>query len=270
MTGQTPTRIRTTHNTNIGRRACVALEEKKMNMRKLAFAAAMALGPVAVVACKQDAPTVPIDPKLVAIAGDSQAGFVDSVFPLAFIVRINDGSSSRGVPNVPIAWQITSGAGELVNVNDGTPITVTDARGFASVSIRPTVLGAITVTASTATLPGALATFTAFARRVPDVVIRVDPGFDCGDPSTFKGPDGSSDVSVPVGALVEWVYAESAVSTFPCMAVVKSDTVPLGGAPFVGILNVGDRFQFVPDVAGTWGYFDANNGGRGTLTARAP
>ena len=257
------------HNKTIRRRACVAAEEMKMNMNKLAFAAAIALGPLALVACNRDAPTDPIEPRIVASGGNAQAGYVDSVFPSAFVVQVND-RTRKGVPDVRVEWTITSGAGELVNVKDEGPFTLTDARGFASVSVRPTVLGAITVTASTAAVPGVLATFTAFARKAPDIVIHIQPGLNCGDPSTFRGPDGSSDVTVPVGALVEWVYAESYSSTFPCMAVVQSDTVPVGGTPFVGLLNGGDLFQFVPKVAGTWEYGDVNNGGRGTLTARAP
>jgi hypothetical protein len=271
--------IRNSHNKNTG--DAHASQSRKMNMSKLAstqfipnkfrtFAAALALGPLALAACsKQDAPTGPIEPRMIAVGGNAQAGFVDSVLPLAFVVRVND-RSNRGVPGVPIEWRITSGTGDLVSVDDGAPFTVTDARGLAAVSVRPTAPGTITVTASTTTVPGALATFTAFARRVPDVVIHIDPGFDCGDPSTFRGPDSSSDVTVRVGAVVEWVYAESATSFFPCMAVVQSDTVPPGGAPFVGLLDVGARFQFVPEVEGTWVYVDANNGGRGTLTARVP
>jgi hypothetical protein len=241
-----------------------------MSMSKLAFAAAVALGPLALTACKHDdAPTEPIAPVLVAIGGNAQSGFVDSVLPLAFVVRVKD-RSNRGVPDVPIEWRITSGAGDLASVADGTPFTVTDSRGLAAVSLRPTALGFVTVAASTATLPGALATFSAFARRVPDVVIHIDPGFDCGDPSTFRGPDNSSDDTVKVGAVVEWVYGVQASPFFNCTAVVQSTTAPLGGSPFVGLMDLGGRFQFVPEVAGTWDYVDANNGGRGTLTAVAP
>lgn len=38
---------------------------------------------------------------------------------------------------------------------------------------------------------------------------------------------------------------------------MTSSTTPPGGAPFdSGTLEAGARFQFVPDVAGTWEYFD--------------
>jgi hypothetical protein len=69
--------------------------------------------------------------------------------------------------------------------------------------------------------------------------------------------------------VVEWVYADKAAS-WPCSANIQSTQVPVGGAPLGATLAAHERFQFVPTVAGTWVYVDAENGGRATLTAVAP
>ena len=79
----------------------------------------------------------------------------------------------------------------------------------------------------------------------------------------------SNDVTVPVGAKVEWQYAEWLFQS--CEARITSISVPPGGEAFdSGIIKPGLPFQFVPRVAGTWEYIDAINGGSGKLTARAP
>lgn len=235
-------------------------------MRPLTFATAtISFGLFGLVACHHDAPTQSVEPRIVAERGNAQTGYIDTRLPVDFVVRVS-GPDGEGVPNVSIDWRVTSGAGELVAV--GLPMTVTDASGRAAVSLRPTALGAITVTASTPALPGALATFTAFATKAPDVVIRILPGFDCGDPSTFVGPDGTNDVIVRVGAVVEWVYSVSGNGT--CSAQLRSTTVPPGGASIDAFLGPQDRFQFVASVAGTWTVADVSNGGGGTVTAEAP
>jgi len=180
------------------------------------------------------------------------------------------GPDRKGVPNVPIEWRVTAGAGELLPSLHDVPMSVTNAEGFAAVAFRPTALGVITVTATTAALPGKVVIFNVSARRKPGIVIRIVPGFDCGDPSTFVGPNSSSDVTVSVGTVVEWVYPVGGIGGFTCTAHVRSLVAPPGGAPLDGLLAVNDYFQFAPDVPGTWDYIDAFNGGGGTLTARAP
>ena len=241
-----------------------------MSKRSLTFAAALAVGPLALVACGQEAATKPVDdpPRIVVSEGNAQTGHLETTLPSPLIVRVAD-ATNRGVPNVSIDWRVTSGAAELLSVPDGAVGAVTDAAGRAAVLLRPTSLGAITVTASIASLPGAPATFTAFALRKPDAEILMAPGFDCGDASTFTGPDGSNDVTVRVGDVVEWVYTVPGLSYWPCTARLRSTTVPPGGASFDTFMNLQDHFQFVPDVVGTWTFIDATNGGRGTLTVQA-
>jgi hypothetical protein len=80
-------------------------------------------------------------------------------------------------------------------------------------------------------------------------------------PAFLGAPDDSSDVTVPIGAPVEWVnWLES--------ARIMSTSAPPGGASFdSGELSQGERFEFVPDVAGTWEYVDPVSGATGTLTA---
>ena len=205
--------------------------------------------------------------RITPVGGTPQSGRVGTTLSLPLVVQVDNGST--GVPDVPIEWRITSGAGDLVGTSGGIPTAPTDASGHASAFLRPSAPGAITVTASTRTIPGTVATFSVFSLPVPGVVIHIVPGFDCGDPSTFKGPDGSSDVAVPLGVTVEWVYAEAAVN-LPCTASIQSTKTPAGGQSFGAMLAVNERFQFVPTVAGTWEYVDSANGGRGTLTAIAP
>jgi hypothetical protein len=79
----------------------------------------------------------------------------------------------------------------------------------------------------------------------------------------------SGDVTVLVGAKVEWQYAEYLSQS--CEARITSISVPPGGEAFdSGIIKPGLPFQFVPRMAGTWEYVDAINGGSGKLTAKAP
>ena len=240
-----------------------------MSNKSLRVTIALGLGALAIVSCSHDAaPTRPVAAsRIIAVTGSVQSGYVGSVLALPLVVQADNGT--RGVPNVPIEWRVTSGAGDLVSVRDGVSFTVTDPTGHASVLLRPTAPGAISVTASSPIVPGRVAAFNALVLPVPGVVIRILPGFDCGNASTFEGPDGSSDVTVPVGMVVEWVYADKAAS-WPCSANIQSTQVPVGGAPLGATLAAHERFQFVPTVAGTWVYVDAENGGRATLTAVAP
>ena len=221
----------------------------------------------AAVACGRSEPTRPTDPRIAASAGNSQTAYVDDTLLFPLVVTVDDGRR-HGMPNVPIEWRVTAGSAELVSRSGFLASATTNGSGHAGIGVRPTALGTITITATTPLVPGATATFTAFATRGTDVVIRIGPGFDCGDPSSFAGPDGSSDVTVPVGAVVEWDYIIEGPGNWPCQAHVQSLARPVGALGFDALLGRGERFQFVPTVAGTWEFTDANNGGRGTLTAR--
>ena len=230
--------------------------------------AVAALGLLTLAACSHDAPTTAVaEPRIIVVSGSGQSGFVDSLLPVAFVIEIADGTG-HGIPNATVDWQVTSGAGDLLRVTSGAPFTTTDRFGRAAVVLRPTTLGPVTVTASAPALPGATATFAAFGRRVPDVVVDIVPGFDCGDPSSFEGPDGSSTVTVRVGDVVEWVYAKYVTPAWGCTARLRSLVAPAAGSTVDATLSPGERFQLIPEVAGTWVFGDANNGGGGTLIVR--
>ena len=227
-------------------------------MRRTFFLTALAL-----VACARDnIPTALLTPRINVLRGDVQAGYVDTTLA-DFVVRVTDGSD-HGIPNVAVEWRVTSGDGKLATSSNGMPFAVTNASGLAAASFRPMSLGPVAVTASIA---GATATFRATARRKPNAVIRILEGFDCGDASTFVGPNGVSDVTVRVGDVVEWSYSLPNPSIYACIARVQSRVVPPSGSPFDGVMNSGETFQFVPDAPGIWIYVDVNNGGMGTLTA---
>lgn len=63
-----------------------------------------------------------------------------------------------------------------------------------------------------------------------------------------------------MGTPVEWLIVDDS-------ATVTSSSAPAGGASS-GILNLDDRFRFVPEAVGIWEYFDRVSGATGTLTAR--
>ena len=65
----------------------------------------------------------------------------------------------------------------------------------------------------------------------------------------FVAPDGSDDVTIPLGASVEWKNLDSVSHT------ATSDDVPDGGDAFdSGLLGTNESFVFTPNVAGTWVY----------------
>jgi hypothetical protein len=178
------------------------------------------------------------------------------------------------VPNVKVTWEITSGTGELWNPSGSTPshdpVSMTDTLGIARMNVLFTTDGMSAVTARMADVESATIRFTTVVAR-KTIVVHFGPSLDCGrsDPSRFADSTGSSDVIVPVGQPVEWIYAPGL--SFACTARIVSISIPPGGKPFDSqIIHAGDSFQFIPEVTGMWEFTDSINGGRGTLTAKAP
>jgi plastocyanin len=98
--------------------------------------------------------------------------------------------------------------------------------------------------------------------RVTALVINLgEESWGDGTPGFF-GPAQSADVTVPVGAKVEWV------NHFETARIVATVAPPGGTAFDSGGLSQDERFEFVPSVAGTWEYVDLVSGATGTLTAQ--
>lgn len=67
--------------------------------------------------------------------------------------------------------------------------------------------------------------------------------------TAFIGPDGSDDVSVPVGTKIEWQNRDAVQHT------ATSTEVPPGGEGFhTGPMDQGSTRSFTPMVEGTWTY----------------
>jgi hypothetical protein len=180
-----------------------------------------------------------------------------------FEVRASDGRGAP-VPHVAVRWAIT--AGDMLLVGCGAagqewpPSTWSRTRsdGIAHADYRLVALGSTTVAAAVPGVPVSPVNFTATASAV---VILLDDSWWLGWLGFF-GPDGSPDVTVPVGTSVEWAnFLES--------SRIVSVSAPPGGASFdSGELGANDRFEFVPAVAGTWAYVDQVSCSTATLTAR--
>jgi hypothetical protein len=195
------------------------------------------------------------------MSGNDQVGKAGEVLEHPFAVRVTDAQGEE-VRHVHVFWSVASGAGRIAA---GRPASRTASDGIAEMRFVPTAVGKSTVTAEVAGLDGSPVTFSIEA---PTLVIRlqrdVEPwtGEFVGDP-TFRGPVGESDITVPVGTTLEW----SVIGVEK--AHIASTSEPTGGEPFDGgTLAAGERFQFVPGVAGTWQFEDQVSGATGTLTAQ--
>lgn len=192
---------------------------------------------------------------LAIVSGDGQQGKAGEALDEKLVVRVID-ADGEGVGGALVTWDVTYGAGSF-----DPDLRLTCMDGLASNTFRPTVLGPSAVTARVATETGVEeATFVVEATALV-ISLREGGDFGWGD-YEFYAPDGSSDAIVPVGTTVEWVnWAGGA-------AIITSTSAPPGGASFdSGPLSDGKRFQFVPQVTGTWEYVDKSSEATGTLTA---
>jgi hypothetical protein len=201
------------------------------------------------------------------VEGKAGEWFEGYQVPEIFEVGLTDGQGSP-VPYVAVTWAITSGDGYLDGCSqpDGNPAHRTTRtrpedgrRGTASTYFGLTTLGTSTMAAAVPI--GVLVSPVTFTVRVTALVINLGEEI-WGDGTGFFGPAHSADVTVPVGATVEWV------NHFETARIVATAAPPGGTAFDSGELSRGERFQFVPGVAGTWEYVDLVSGATGTLTAR--
>jgi len=85
--------------------------------------------------------------------------------------------------------------------------------------------------------------------------------------TAFVAPDGSDDVTVPVGTRVEWQNFDPVQHT-----ATSSDEPPGGAVINTGLMSNGQTRPFTPMVEGTWTYFCEVHPGimvGATLTATA-
>jgi plastocyanin len=190
------------------------------------------------------------------VSGSNQQGKAGEWLDQPLVVRVTN-VPSVGISDVEVQWRVTSGDGAF-DFDRGNPVSVissrTDRDGFAQVAFRPSVFGQSAVAASVVGVQGSQVSFTIDATAV--VISNY---------WALHGPDGSRDVTVPVGATVEWVNSR-------IRATIRSTSTPPGGSSFEsGELSQSDRFQFVPTVVGTWEYvmrLDETHAEAGTITAR--
>lgn len=216
------------------------------------------------VACGGDRPQQPAEPPpgstaaaIAFVSGDGQEGKAGEALPEPFVVRVTD-DRGEGVEGVRVTWSVAAGAGDFPQ--DVSWRTRRD--GIHRVVFRPTALGTSVVAAEVVGLEGSPVTFSTEASGV-----LIGFNYDPFGESWFAGPEGSSDVAVPVGTTVEWVVKWSPGGTATARIVSLSE--PLGAEPFdSAVLTYAQRFQFIPGVPGTWEYVDQQSGATGTLTAR--
>lgn len=197
------------------------------------------------------------------VSGNDQEGNANEWLGEPLMARVTDGQGN-GVAHVAVSWQVVSGAGGLAGygcsrvTNPASTIVRTGADGLTwipdvGVSFYPRAFGISTIAATAAGVQGSPVTFTVNATVMSIHLIPAD---------WFPAGFYPSGVTVPVGARVEFV------NWFP-MARITSTSVPTGGVPFdSGTLAYEGRFQFVPGVAGTWGFTDQVSGLTGSLTVR--
>jgi plastocyanin len=173
------------------------------------------------------------------VSGNNQNGKTLEQLPNPFVVQATD-DQGGGVPGVTVTWDVTGGGGNLSSAS-----TQTNSQGQASVTLTPgPALGQNTVTASVSGLQGSPVTFTA---QTTVLVIRMQ-GTAFVDPN--GGTNQNAEATVAVGDTIEWVNRDGVQHT------ATSNVEPPGGAAFdSGLMGFGQRFRFVPNVAGTWEYF---------------
>lgn len=236
-------------------------------------------GPVTVSATVPDARGSPAtfatdasDPgaTLTIAEGDHQQGRSDEALPTPLRVKLTDGNGDP-VPNVSVSWSTRSVRGSLL---DGCPWTSswdlasTTARtlpddafaGLSSLRFRPREfeVGTTTVSAAVSGVAGSPATFTV---DITTMAIALAQDWFMRE-TRFRGPYVGPWFFAPVGATVEFRNDVSA-------ARIRSTSTPPGGEAFdSGQLGQGERFAFVPRVAGTWQFVDEVSGATGELTVQ--
>jgi hypothetical protein len=209
---------------------------------------------------------------LEVVSGDNQQGRAGEALPELLCVRVTDGVD-RPVADVEVVFTVTDEVGhgfggcEAVGQPAGSAATRTtlpgwsqsdDPGGVGCIVFEPIAQGVFTVSA-TVPADGVSVDPAFFTLEGVGVLIRLIESTWPGAGAIFRGPGGGPWVTVPVGTSVEW---EAHI-----LARIASISMPPDGASFdSGELEAGERFEFVPEVAGTWIYQDRYTGALGELT----
>ncbi|MGD8494971.1 MAG: Ig-like domain-containing protein [Gemmatimonadales bacterium] len=195
--------------------------------------------------------TEPQPAAVVTVSGGGQQGRTLLALDNPLIVRVTD-DAGTAVSGVTVSWSVTGG-GSL-----STTSTTTDTQGRASTTFTAgPALGTSTVQAAVS----GVADPAEFTIETSIMVVRMSG-------TAFVAPDGSDDVTVPVGTTVEWRNFDQVQHT------ARSSDVPAGGQQISsGLMANGDTYPFTPMVEGTWTYFCEVHPGimvGATITATAP
>lgn len=209
----------------------------------------LALSGALPLACRDyDGPVYPEPPPppeppaaIVALSGDGQVGKAGDDLGDPLVVQVND-ANGQGMPDILVTWEVTGGVAQLHHGDDwlddrGTART--DAEGRSAMDLA---LGSLGTTTVAARVEGVLeeAVFTASS-----TTLVIGNGFW----GYFYSPSWETDVTVPLGTTIEWA------NYFPAPVHIEAVEVPEGGQAFdSGLLHEGQRYPFVPSVAGTWRY----------------
>lgn len=200
---------------------------------------------VALVACGGDDATNPgngggngggngAEPAAIAVvSGDAQSAKTQEAVAQPFVVVVTDADGAV-VSGATVAWSVANGPGSVSPTS-----STTNAQGQASATFTGgTTLGTSTVRASVS----GVSETADFTIETSTLVIRMQN-------TAFVGPNGTDDVTVPLGATIEWQNRDAVQHT------ATSTDVPAGGSSFdTGLLSNGGSDSFTPSVEGTWTY----------------
>lgn len=175
------------------------------------------------------------EPAAIAVAsGGNQSAKTEQELASPLVVSVTD-ADGGAVSGVAVSWSVTDGPGSVSPTSAST-----DAQGQASASFTGgTSLGTSTIRATVSGVSEA-AEFTIETSTLVIDMANI----------AFVGPNGTDDVTIPLGATVEWQNLDQEQHT-----VTSTDT-PTDGASFDSeLLGNGETFTFTPGVEGTWTYF---------------
>lgn len=199
--------------------------------------------------------TQPPEPTSIeTVSGDGQNGKTREALSDPFVVRVLDDQGAP-VQGVEVDWNVVAGNGVML-----PNFSPTNAAGEASSTFTPgNSLGSADIEASVDGLTGSPRTFTA---ETTVWLVRLEN-------IAFVDWNNSSNHTIAVGDTIEWVNLDDPGQFGP--HTVTSSSEPAGGSAFDADLPAqGNRFRFVPEVAGSWEYFCEVHGAglmSGTLTA---